>query len=136
MELMNELFQVSLGWFPVEMEGDGWENNGCCDCHRQLAPTEFLRPYDEEGRFYLSIRCKDCWVEREKQQVEKDRQRKVAFRKSDLLKLAGAHCKICGSVEDLEVDHIVPVSKGGRTLLENLQILCRPCHDGKHSRRQ
>ena len=31
----------------------------------------------------------------------------------------------CGSTYGLEIDHIVPVSRGGRGKIENLQLLCR-----------
>lgn len=49
----------------------------------------------------------------------------------------GMTCKICGKSRakypDLEivVDHIFPWSKGGETVFENLQTLCRPCNGGK-----
>lgn len=49
----------------------------------------------------------------------------------DIIERDGARCRTCGSVEDLVVDHIVPVSRGGRTLWENLQTLCRPCNTRK-----
>ena len=32
---------------------------------------------------------------------------------------------ICGSNEDLEFDHIVPYSRGGKTTYRNLQLLCQ-----------
>ena len=32
---------------------------------------------------------------------------------------------ICGSNEDLEYDHIVPYSRGGKTTYRNLQLLCQ-----------
>lgn len=37
-------------------------------------------------------------------------------------------CASCGSGDRLQVDHIVPVSKGGKDHMENLQILCQPCN--------
>ncbi len=46
-------------------------------------------------------------------------------------------CKICGQSPatnptiELEVDHIIPWSKGGETVPENLQTLCFDCNQGK-----
>ena len=47
----------------------------------------------------------------------------------------GARCQLCG-VEArngalLHVDHIVPWSKGGETIIGNLRILCHVCNIGK-----
>lgn len=41
-------------------------------------------------------------------------------------------CCACGaSGVELHVDHILPWSKGGETVLENLQMLCSKCNFGK-----
>ena len=40
-------------------------------------------------------------------------------------------CLACGATDNLEIDHIVPVCKGGRSVLDNLQILCCPCNRSK-----
>ena len=43
-------------------------------------------------------------------------------------------CAICEKwfySEELEVDHIEPWSKGGRTVLSNAQLLCKPCNKKK-----
>jgi len=43
----------------------------------------------------------------------------------------GFKCRVCGSDQRIELDHIVPISKGGPSTLENLQPLCKPCNLAK-----
>jgi 5-methylcytosine-specific restriction protein A len=43
----------------------------------------------------------------------------------------GFACVKCGSLGPLEVDHILPVAKGGSWEPTNLQTLCSPCHKEK-----
>lgn len=46
----------------------------------------------------------------------------------------GSNCLNCGvrtSWTDLVVDHIYPFAKGGRTSIQNSQILCRWCNTEK-----
>lgn len=37
-------------------------------------------------------------------------------------------CRRCGSHEDLQLDHIIPVSRGGNDTEENLRLLCGACN--------
>lgn len=37
-------------------------------------------------------------------------------------------CQDCGSNENLEVHHILPVSQGGQNTLSNLKVVCDQCH--------
>ena len=56
------------------------------------------------------------------------------IKKSDLIaamQRSDGRCVACGSKEDLEVDHIIPVAKGGTNDTENLQMLCKPCNMSK-----
>ena len=57
-----------------------------------------------------------------------DRDKRTAFEKQ------GGKCAICAEVfdfEDMQGDHIVAWSQGGRTLPENCQMLCRKCNATK-----
>lgn len=48
--------------------------------------------------------------------------------------LAIGFCAHCKSTENLEVDHIRPVSLGGSSERDNLQALCRTCNRSKLNR--
>lgn len=44
----------------------------------------------------------------------------------------GRCCSMCGSVQNVEVHHIIPIKEGGTNELENLIPLCRDCHQEIH----
>jgi len=48
-----------------------------------------------------------------------------------ILENAGGCCESCGSSEDITIDHIIPVSKGGKHTAKNIQVLCRKCNSSK-----
>ena len=43
----------------------------------------------------------------------------------------GGRCVECGSRFDLQYDHVIPVALGGAGTVENVQLLCAPCNQGK-----
>jgi len=43
----------------------------------------------------------------------------------------GEQCVKCGLKEELQYDHIIPVSRRGSNTAENIQILCRLCNQRK-----
>lgn len=54
----------------------------------------------------------------------------------EIFKRDGYRCRECGASKDetsLEIDHILPVAKGGTNDIDNLQTLCRECNRMKHT---
>lgn len=48
-----------------------------------------------------------------------------------VMQKSDSKCVNCDSTEDLQIDHIVPHSRGGSNDLSNLQMLCRSCNASK-----
>ena len=51
--------------------------------------------------------------------------------RSRILERDGYACQQCGSTENLCIDHVLPVSRGGSSVDENLQVLCLSCNTKK-----
>jgi len=49
----------------------------------------------------------------------------------DILDKYDNKCLQCGSSENLEADHVIPIAKGGSNSIENIQPLCRSCNRKK-----
>ena len=59
----------------------------------------------------------------------------AAIKKAKYTEQSG-HCAICGEwfpLAKMEADHIIPFSKGGRTILSNCQCLFKQCNRDKSS---
>lgn len=67
--------------------------------------------------------------------IRKERTLMTDSLRFNILNRDGYACQICGSQASdgvkLHVDHIQPVSRGGRTIKSNLQTLCDRCNIGK-----
>ena len=82
---------------------------------------------DRNGEFYNDRFIWDaiCRVERGKVS------NKMRF---SIYKRDNYRCRICGRTERqdaLEIDHIKPIAKGGKSTYDNLQTLCRRCNKEK-----
>lgn len=50
----------------------------------------------------------------------------------DRILLRGKYrCAYCKSIKNLEIDHIIPLSRGGKEDEDNMQVLCKPCNRKK-----
>lgn len=86
---------------------------------------------NRNGTFYNDREIWDsiCRVERGKVS------NKMRF---SIYKRDGYRCCKCGAIQNkytkLEVDHIIPIAKGGKSTYENLQTLCHKCNVEKGDR--
>ena len=75
----------------------------------------------KRGSFYLND---DIW-----QSISKVERGKVTNKMRFAILARDHHrCRICGSTRNLEIDHIIPIAKGGKTKFDNLQTLCHKCN--------
>lgn len=57
--------------------------------------------------------------------------------RNSIIERDGCICKICGKKcqrQEIEIDHIQPISKGGKTTYSNLQVLCSKCNRQKSNK--
>lgn len=48
--------------------------------------------------------------------------------RAEVFERAGNKCERCCSVYSLEIEHIKPIGKGGKSDLDNLMVLCKSCN--------
>lgn len=82
----------------------------------------------------------ETWRPKHKEQQERRRQRMHEnggdlsyWEWEEILRRYGHCCVACGEPDELTIDHIVPIAKGGRHSAENVQPLCRSCNSSKGS---
>jgi len=56
---------------------------------------------------------------------------KVPFSKKNVMIRDGFRCQYCQSNSKLTIDHIIPVSRGGKTEFENCVAACQTCNNRK-----
>ena len=111
----------------------------CLDCgHKYMANgcDVWLRKCPKCGETKNHQNPKTVTAETKKPQHKTSRKIPDKLR-YQVLKRDNFKCCICGASPaknpsiELHIDHIIPWSKGGETLLENLQTLCSKCNLGK-----
>ena len=50
--------------------------------------------------------------------------------RTQAFKMYGKTCNYCGEIGN-EVDHVIELAAGGDNTIDNLQVLCSPCHKAK-----
>jgi 5-methylcytosine-specific restriction endonuclease McrA len=56
---------------------------------------------------------------------------KVPFSKKNIMIRDNFVCQYCGSTEELTIDHVMPISRGGVSCFENCVTACKKCNTKK-----
>lgn len=64
--------------------------------------------------------------------LHKPRRQLTHNKRQRILKRDGHKCVYCGSIENLQIHHKIPVSKGGNNSDKNLETICVDCHVIRH----
>lgn len=137
-----------------KLRGYADDFEGCPICKsKNLTPHRYDERFVYEGR-KLSVtvtehECLDCtykWYQKDPEESKKKviadaisrprahkrRLNNYGRRKmKSILFKEDSRCVSCGSYDDLTIDHIIPLSKGGSNGPDNLQILCDNCNNRK-----
>jgi len=59
---------------------------------------------------------------------------KVPFSKKNIMVRDGFVCQYCGALKELTIDHVIPVSKSGKSTFENCVTACKYCNNKKNNK--
>lgn len=136
-DITPERWREDLGWtlgeegrsrILRELNADAGYAIMCRSCRRSL------RPWEGDDVYAVS------WFPGERYGVDiyesqpPERIKPPEWLSGRIRQLYGRRCFKCGSTQKLTMDHIRPVSDGGRGAFANLQPLCEPCNDAKADR--
>lgn len=119
-------FQIKVTLNCSKINGEIYEIKN--ETFNEEQVTEIINQLNDKNRGFYNN--KDIWdaicrVERGKVS------NKMRF---SIYKRDGYRCCICGrtgTFDDLEIDHIKPIAKGGKSTYDNLQTLCKRCNQEK-----
>ena len=124
----NELFRlIKENRCYYHVMSRSWDSGVCC-CGIELIGGFLLT---DDG----DIASPERWMSTDAPEPEPKRQSIKPSVRFQVFKRDNYACQMCGATAadgaKLEIDHIVPVSKGGQNDEDNLQVLCRDCNIGK-----
>ena len=117
----------------------------CAECGKEFKPI-----YGDKKRRFCSANCCQKHSSRNTKAVRRARIKNVGHESIDLIEVLERDewiCQICGDATPRhlrgtiepnapEVDHIIPIVKGGTHTWDNVQCACRNCNQAKSDRMQ
>ncbi len=136
--MIDEIEEISFArWASDIVAIDHWRREKSLDEYEQIIHTVIASKYaDEKTKIEMQkelewvIASKQKQAEKKVKKIHSQRRRSDFAKNYDQFMLAliqrdGYKCAICGTIENLTIDHIVPLSKGGSDEINNLRLLCR-----------
>lgn len=117
---------------------------GECESPQHYAPTPYFRYNVLENINGLLI-CHNCELRSKKELRSQEKMERVEKKKRNpptkkirflVFQRNGFECVYCGATSKdskLNIDHVVPISRGGTNELSNLVTACESCNRGKHT---
>ena len=104
----------------------------CYDCYINLIPAIYeMSGAGDGGLIHFIFQKLLVSSHNRKQRIQIPRY-KIILNK--LLNKYNFKCIYCKSTENLTIDHILPICRGGTHDFSNLQILCKSCNSKKGSK--
>lgn len=128
--------QIKMELFPA----DAFDVGSMLD---QLQAAGFLNRYEVDGRRFIEvenfIKHQDPHYKEKASEIPpppgKENFHKATSvtraQRQRIMERDGFVCRACGAEDALCIDHILPISRGGDSADENLQVLCSSCNTRK-----
>lgn len=124
-------YKINIQLYHVKMNGVIWEEKH--DSINETMIKYLIKELNNKsGTFYINKNIWDSIARVERGKISN----KMRFY---ILKRDNYRCKCCGrsgNEVNLEIDHILPISKGGKSVYDNLQTLCEDCNKNKGTKYQ
>ena len=111
--ILIKIHRSLINGYPVDYKTDEFDSKTILELIARLE--------EKRGDYYLNPEIWDSITKVERARVSN----KVRFA---IYARDNWCCVKCGDTQDLEIDHIYPISKGGKSDLDNLQTLCHHCN--------
>jgi hypothetical protein len=142
----SQLFDLENYWsslpptfsaLVIYLDEEQWLDHLVFPAARSYGSSWIVLGSPELEAAWLADRGEDVFVRAHRQTGSTRRQSLSPSVRFEVLRLAGFTCRYCGRKApqvELQVDHVIPVAKGGENALSNLVAACADCNLGKAAR--
>ncbi|MBQ8206393.1 MAG: GreA/GreB family elongation factor [Bacilli bacterium] len=98
--------------------------------YKELSPEEVLFRIEVLAKYNFEMTEYQYNCENQRSLMTPELRQEIILRDSSTCQICGKKCQ----PYDIEIDHIQPISKGGKTTKSNLQVLCVSCNRSKSNK--